>query len=441
MRIRTCIEWQRVALIALVLAGSIPQTGAAAHSTHQARLVASPEPGWPQFRGPRRDGICDERSLLKSWPDTGPKLLWSITNIARGYSSPVIADGKLFITGDAGEELHIFAFGLGGQALWSATNGRAWKDPFPGARSAVTYSRGRMYHQNAHGRLACYDAARGTEIWSTGLLERFGGKEIMWGLSECLLVHDGSVYATVGGTGALVVAFDQVTGDLRWKSEPLLKPEGGGAAESASYTSPILVEFAGRKLLLGCSLRHLFCIDTRAGRLEWTRPMPTTHSVLALMPVLVGNAVFVTAPHGQGGALFELMRPAEAEGPIETRELWRTRLDSLQGGVVYSGDRLFGSYYSRGKGWAALDASSGRVAYEQLDFAKGAVLAADDRLYVLCEDGWMLLLEPGPTGFEVRGKFRLAESRARDAWAHPVIHQGRLYLRYHETLFCFDIKA
>jgi outer membrane protein assembly factor BamB len=428
-------------LVALALACAGPQTGHATEKATQARLIASPEPGWPQFRGPRRDGICDERGLLPAWPNTGLQRLWAVTNIGRGYSSPVIANGRLFISGDAGQDLHILAFDLQGGPAWRATNGMAWKDPYPGARSSVTYSGGRIYHQNAHGRLASYDAATGAESWTANLLDQFGGKEITWGLSECVLVHEETVYANVGGSEAQVVALEKSTGKLRWKSEPLAGSDNGGDPQSASYTSPILVDFAGRKLLIGCSLRHLVCLNAEDGKFQWTKPMPTTHSVLALMPVLVGNAVFITAPHGQGGALFELTAPGGPGGLVGAQELWRTRLDSLQGCVVHLDGRLFGSYYSRGKGLAAVDASNGGVVYEQPEFAKGSILAAEGRLYVLCEDGWMLLLEPGPASFDLRGKFRLAEARTRDAWAHPVIHQARLYLRYHETLSCYDIKA
>jgi len=428
-------------LMAFAWATVSPQTGCAADGAARARLVASAEAGWPQFRGPRRDGICDERGLLPAWPDAGLKPLWSVTNIARGYSSPVMAGGRLFITGDAGERLHIFAFDLEGRSLWRATNGLGWKDPYPGARSSVTCSGGRIYHQNAHGRLACFDAATGREIWASQLLEQFGGKEITWGQSECVLVHGDSVYATVGGSEALCVALDKSTGQVRWQSQPLIEPEGSGRAEAAGYASPILVELGGRELLIGCSLRHLFCVDAREGKRQWARPMPTTHSVLALMPALVGDAVFVTAPHGQGGALFELVAPAEPDGLVGARELWRTRLDSLQGCVVHLDGKLFGSYYSRGKGWAAVDASDGRVLYERPDFTKGSVLAAENRLYVLCEDGWMLLLQPDQTDLALRGRFQFADAKSRDAWAHPVIHQARLYLRYHQTLSCFDIQA
>ena len=86
-----------------------------------------------------------------------------------------------------------------------------------------------------------------------------------------------------------------------------------------------------------------------------------------------------------------------------------------------------------------MDASNGAVLYEAPELVKGAPLYADRRLYALCEDGWMLLLEPGEKQFAVKGRFQLADARARDAWAHPVIAQGRLYLRYHDTLHCYSI--
>ncbi len=413
----------------------------AAETPPAARLIASTDANWPQFRGPRRDGVCDERGLLPAWPEAGPKLLWTAANLGRGYSSPVIAEGRLFITGDVRDDLHVFALDLQGRPLWQATNGASWKDPYPGARASVAYSAGRIYHQNAHGRLACFDAETGRELWAVSLLDRFAGQNIRWGLSESVLVDDRSVYATAGGREALFVALDKATGNLLWKSRPLFDTEGDTGLENAGYASPILVQFGGRRLLIGCSLRHLVCADADSGKLQWTRHMPTRNSVLAMTPTLVGNAVFMTAPHGKGGRLLQLQPPARPDEAVGVKEVWRTRLDSLQGGVVYLDGRLYGSFYPDGKGWAALDAKTGEVLYDAPDFAKGSVLAADGRLYALCEDGRMLLLQPGEKSFLVQGHFYLVEAKVRDAWAHPVIHEGRLYLRYHEKLFCYDIKA
>ena len=420
---------------------TFPDLAVTAAEPSRARLVAAAEEGWPQFRGPRRDGMCDERGLLSAWPDGGPKLLWSTTNLGRGYSSPVIASGRLFLTGETGDDLHVFALDLSGHLLWRATNGHSWKAEYPGARASVTYRSGNLYHQNAHGRLACLEAKTGRERWAVDLLDRFGGTNITWGLSECVLVDEQAVYATAGGREALLVALDKATGRVRWKSEPLFDTGGEHGLESSGYASPILVEFAGRRLLIGCSLRHLVCADADTGKIQWVQRLPTAYSVLAMMPVLLGEAVYVSAPHGKGGRLFDLLAPAGPDEVVGVKERWSTRLDSLQGGVVYLDGRIYGSFYPARKGWAAVDASTGAVLYDAPDLTKGAVLAADARLYALCEDGWMLLLQPGEKSFEVKGRFRLVDARARDAWAHPVIHQGRLYLRYHERLQCYDIKA
>jgi outer membrane protein assembly factor BamB len=238
-----------------------------------------------------------------------------------------------------------------------------------------------------------------------------------------------------------MVALDKRNGEVLWRSEPLFEAGSNDSPDNAGYAAPILVRFAGRRLIVGASARHLFCVDADTGEFHWTRPRPTSYSVLAMSPVLVGDAVFMTAPFGPPGALYRLITPTGADGVVGTEEIWTTTLDTAQGGVVRVGGRLFGSYYPRRGGWAALDATTGKVLFEAPDLIKGAGLFADDRLYALCEDGWMMLLHPTTTEFAVKGRFRLAQARDRDAWAHPVIHNGRLYLRYHDTVSCYDIAA
>ncbi|MDP3069147.1 MAG: PQQ-binding-like beta-propeller repeat protein [Opitutaceae bacterium] len=408
-----------------------------------ATLIASPEAGWPQFRGPRRDGISDEKGLLRAWPDAGPRLLWTATGAGRGFSSTIIGGGRLYVTGDFEAEVRILAYSLDGQPLWSARNGDAWLNQYQGARASVTYRDGRLYHQNAHGRLACLDAATGRELWAVDLLARFRGENITWGLSECLLVDDRAVCSTAGGRDALIVAFDRTTGTLLWQSAALPSDKDASAAETASYAAPILVQFAGRRLIIGCGNRTLYCADADTGKLQWTRPRPTNYGVLAMAPVLVGDAIFMAAPHGAPGQLYELIAPAQPGDPVGVRDGWTNPIDTCQGGIVHVGGRLYGSTYPRRGGWAAIDARTGATLYETDAFAKGSTLFADGRLVTLAEDGWMLLLEPTETKFEVRGRFRLpgTNERTRDAWAHPVIHQGRLYLRYHDTVVCYDIRA
>jgi outer membrane protein assembly factor BamB len=403
----------------------------------ETRLIASTENGWPQFRGPRRDGISDERGLLAQWPESGPRAVWSLTNLGRGFSSPVISNGRLIITGDINEHLVLMAFDLEGRPLWRATNGANWRDPYPGARSTPTFSGGKLFHQNAHGRVVSLDVASGRELWAVDVLKQFGGSNITWGLSECLLVDERAVYVTAGGSEALVVALNKTNGAVLWKSSPFHDAAREGVVENASYVSPILVQFGARRLLIGASLRHLYCVDATTGARQWTQPMSTSYSVLAMMPALVGDAVFMSAPHGKGGRLWRLQ---ESGGRVGAEEVWHTTLDTCQGSVVVRDGRIFGSFYPGRKGWAAVDAKDGRVLYQAGDLVKGAVLHADERLYALSEDGWMRLLEPQATEFAERGKFRFTTPRGNDAWAHPVILNGRLYLRYHDTLTSYDVR-
>jgi hypothetical protein len=161
-----------------------------------------------------------------------------------------------------------------------------------------------------------------------------------------------------------------------------------------------------------------------------------------MMPVVLNDGVFFTAPHGKPGIFYRLLPPESGDesGTVGVEEGWTSRLDTCQGGVVHVGDRLYGSFYPGRKGWAAIDARTGEVLYEEPGFVKGAVLYADQRLYALSEEGWMLLLEPGVSRFDVRGKFRFIEATDRDAWAHPVILDGKMYLRYHDRLTCFSIQ-
>ncbi|MCZ7634685.1 MAG: hypothetical protein M5U12_00575 [Verrucomicrobia bacterium] len=118
-----------------------------------------------------------------------------------------------------------------------------------------------------------------------------------------------------------------------------------------------------------------------------------------------------------------------------------TPLDSGQGGVVHVDGLLFGSWYRSRKGWAAIEARTGEVRHELPDLAMGPLLYADAQFYWLSQEGEMTLVRRHPTGMEIVSRFRLVGERVNDAWAHPVIHQGRLYLRYHDQLHCYDVRA
>ena len=433
----------------LVLGTSMLAAASGSAGEDAPRPVSSPEPGWPQFRGPRRDGISTETGLLKSWPEGGPPVLWTATGLGSGYSSPIITSGRIFITGDQGKDLVIHALDLDGKPLWTARNGRSWTGPYPGARAACAASGDRIYHMNAHGRAACLEAATGRELWAVEALERFGGKEPTWGMGECLLIDGPRVIVSPGGRKAAVAALDARTGETVWASAPVAREREAGeetvegeerASDGTAYASPILIEFAGRRLVVGCSGRHLLGLDAATGRILWKLAFPTTYQVLALTPTVAGGGVFMSAPDSKGGKLLRLHAEGGPEGGVKIEEAWTADLDTCHGGVLPVGDILVGSWYRRFDGFGAIDLATGRTLHRTRELVMGSALLADGLFYVLAQDGTMALCDIDRTSLRIVSRFALARARENDAWAHPVILDGRLYLRYHDRLICHDIR-
>ena len=393
-------------------------------------LVASPEPDWPQWRGKRRDGVSHEKGLLAAWPEGGPRLVWKYEGLGRGWSSPIVVGDRLYITGDVDGELVIHALDLRGRLKWQATNGKAWEGSYPGARAACAYSEGRLYHMNAHGRVVCLDAAKGEELWALDVLGQFGARNITWAMSECLLVDGPRLIVTPGGSAALMAALDKRTGQTVWTTEPI-------AGDLASYSSPILFRYGGRRVLANCSANHGFGVDADSGRLLWSVPLRNQYGVNASTPVYGQGQVFYVTAYFQGGCY--RLRP---EGDtLAAERLWPTELDTVTGGAVLAEGVLYAAGYRRPKHWFAVDWQTGRVRAELKTLTTGAAVYAEGRLYCLAEDGRVALVDTTGGDLRVAGQFALLPRRSNDAWAHPVLVGGRLYLRYHDALWCYDVRA
>ena len=410
-----------VTLVAFV----IPLTASAQESS--PTLIRSDMTDWSQWRGPRRDGISEETGLLRSWPADGPERLWKATEIGRGYSSPIVADDTIFITGDEENDLVISAFSLNGELRWQAKNGAAWERSFPGARSSCTYDRGKLYHMNAHGRLACLDAESGKELWAVNVLERFESKNVTWGICESLLVHGDKVFATPCGAEGLVVALNKHTGDTVWATPAI-------AEERPSYASPILIGVGDRKLLVNSATRNAFAVDAETGELCWQVSQEDPKNSVCTIPVLAQNGLVLTNASRGYGAVFGV----RLDG-IRAQKTWVKELTISHGSTVCVDDQVYGAS-GRGvtRGWLAMNAETGSLA-TVAELEGGSLIYADGRFYCLTQRGMMTLQKPVEGKFETVGSFQVAEGK--DVWAHPVICNGRLYLRFDETLFCYDIRT
>ncbi|NQT17429.1 MAG: PQQ-binding-like beta-propeller repeat protein [Planctomycetes bacterium] len=391
-----------------------------------ATLVRSDAPDWPQWRGPHRNGICEEKGLLGAWPDDGPNQEWTVSGIGGGYASPIVVNNTIYIPGDGDEDLLISAVSLGGKLRWQTKNGAVWTRPVPGARTACCYDDGKLYHMNAHGRLACLDAANGAELWAVNVLERFEGKNITWGISESVLVDGDLVFVTPAGAKALMAALDKKTGETVWTAEPL-------AGEQASYSSPVLLDVGEKRLLVNSGAQHAFAVDAGSGKVSWCIRHLDPGRTITTTPVLTSSGIVFTNASRSFGGVFCV----GSSGQIGER-LWSSELKISHGGAVCVADSVFGgSGGGAVKGWAKIDTATGTASV--LDNRPvGSLIYADNRFYCLTERGTMTLEKLDGGGFTETGSFQLAEGK--DVWAHPVICKGRLLLRYHDTLYCYGIR-
>jgi outer membrane protein assembly factor BamB len=418
--------------IVLLIAAAV--LTAAVHGGAQAEdgLIPSPEDGWPQWRGRRRDAVSRETGLLQEWPEDGPRLLWTADGLGRGWAQPIVTGGRIYVGGDFGDRCDVRCLDLAGKELWRTTNGKAWTRNHKGARAACCFAGGRIYHMNGHGRLVCLDAATGKEVWAQNVLDRFGGWPITWGISECVLVHDGKVFATPGGRQAFMVALDAKTGQVAWASPPLEDPK----THRTSYASPILLRLGDRKVLVTLALRALVCIDAESGKLYDTFPKRTKYDASCSTPVYHRGGVFYTLPTKSGSVFLDL---ATGDDGVRFKKAWEGAMDSCSGGAVAVDGHLYGSGWNA-TGWMCYDVATGTPQWEDKTIAVGSAVYADGRLVCLGERGTVALVKPSPKRFEIVSRFRLTEGDYRDAWTHPVILDGRLYLRYHDRLYCYDVR-
>ena len=418
-----------VAFCAVLVAAAFPVGAAEA-----GKLVASTEPGWPQWRGPRRDGVSDETGLLQAWPAGGPKLIWKLDGIGRGYSCPIVSRGTLYITGDVGKELRIFAISPAGKVTWQTTNGRSWAKPFPGSRAVCCYRDGRVYNMNAHGTVVCLDARTGRKVWGVDILRRFGAKNVTWGTTECVLVDGPGLIVTPAGARGLMAALDRKTGKTLWKTRPL--PD-----EQIGYGSPILMTRGSKRLLVTTGSRHTFAVDAEAGKLLWTFRHTIPEQMVTTIPVLWSDSVFITNSSRYD---YHFYRLRMNDDNTKAEKVWTAKLSNAHGSVICVAGRLCGASDRKPAGCLRLDPHTGKpLGAPGPEVGDGAVIFADGRVYCLACSGTMLLLKPSDKGFETTGRFDLVKLKKgrQDAWAHPVICDGRLYLRYHDTLYCYDISA
>lgn len=382
---------------------------------------------WPQWRGVNRDGKSAERGLLKSWPQGGPKLAWQTSGAGEGYSSFSVAGGKLYTLGARGGTEYVMAFGEAtGKKLWEVAHGaRFSNDRGDGPRATPTVEGNRLYAYGASGDLAAMDAATGKVAWKINVLKQFGGGNITWGLSESPLVLQDRIIINAGGPKASIVAVDKANGNVLWRSQ----------GDQAGYSSAILHEVGGIPQAVVFTAERVVGVDTRDGRLLWSYHRVSNQTANIATPIARGNYVFLSSDYGTGAALLELRPNGKS---IDAREVYFTReMRNHHASSVLVGDHLYGFSSAI---LTAMKFDTGEVAWRDRSVGKGSVIFADDRLYLFSENGVVGLAEANPAGYREHGRFQI-RTGSLPTWSHPVVANGKLFLRDQDTIYAYDVRA
>jgi outer membrane protein assembly factor BamB len=382
---------------------------------------------WPQWRGPQRDGRSQETGLLKSWPSGGPALAWRTTGAGEGYSSFAVSGGRVYTLGARGDTEYVLAFDANtGKRVWETAHGRRFSnDRGDGPRGTPTIEAGRVYAFGASGDLSVLDAASGKILWTVNVLQKLGGRNITWGLSESPLVLSDRVLVNAGGSGASIVALNKKDGSLIWKSQ----------SDEAGYSSAVLSEIGGVRQAIFFTGQRVVGVDVNDGRLLWSYDKVANGTANIATPIVRNNRVFVSSDYGTGAALLELTPDGRG---INTREVYFTRdMRNHHASSILVGDHLYGFSSAI---LTAMAFDTGQVAWRDRSVGKGSMVFADDRLYLFSEQGVAGLAEANPAGYREHGRFQLKTGNL-PTWSHPVVSNGKLFLRDQDTIYAYDVRA
>jgi len=398
---------------------------------------------WPTFRGADRTAVAPDADLLETWPAEGPTLLWEAAGAGRGYASPAIVGDRVYTLGDGlstaddtDEYLSCFDRASGKQ-LWKTKTGKPWtngQESWQSSRGTPTVDGGLVYVLTPFGLLVACRAKDGREVFRVDLVAQLGGKKgDSWGYSESVLIDGDALVCTPGGEQAVMVALDKHSGRPRW-SCPLPGCRGAG------HSSIVVAEVKGRRVYVQTTASGAMGVDARTGTLLWSYPIEQTTAVIPT-PIVRGDLVFFAAGYGRGGAL---LRQVPDGAGLKVEEVYglNRELANKHGGVVLVGDHLYGDSDDKGIPFCA-ELMTGKVVWKQRGSGRNsaALAAADGHLYVRFADGTLSLVAADPREYREAGAFKVPGSGDRPSWAHPVILDGRLFLREGDRILCYDVRA
>ena len=379
-----------------------------------------------QWRSQNGDGVFDETGLLKEWPADGPQLLWKYEGLGDGFTSAIISKNKLYVTGLSGDNLMLYVLDLNGRLLTKKELTEEWKQGREGPRSTVRINDGKLYLYTAFGKLFCMDEATLEEVWKKDVLLDFDGQNIPWGLCESPLIVGEKLFISPGGAINNMIALNKNTGELLWSSS--------GESTVSAYCMPKYIDDQTVPMIVTSMSDYIIAWNSDTGEKLWSFYRTSEFNNHPNTPLYYNNMIFSTTGDGAPAVMLRLKN-----GGKDVEQVWQNpEVDTQMGGAIRVGDYIYTSGH-KNRYWYCLDWNTGEIKYKIRDIAACSVIFADGMLYCYTERGTMNLVKPNPDTFELISSFKITLGDGPH-FAHPVIHNGIMYVRHGDALMAYAMK-
>jgi outer membrane protein assembly factor BamB len=383
-----------------------------------APLVAQSRPAdWPQWRGPNRDGVVASFTEPKAWPERLTRK-WKV-DVGLGYATPIVVGNRVFMFSRQGDDEVLAAFDAEtGARIWTSR----YAAPFTispaaarhekGPKSTPTYASGKLYTLGMTGIVTAFDAADGKQIWQ----KPAPPAAPLYHTAMSPLVDGGMVIVHVGGhnQGALT-AFDPNTGAVKWAWN----------GDGPSYGSPIAADFGGLRQVIAFTQENLVGVSAASGQLLWKRTFSTSFSQNAITPLIHGDTVIVSGLE-KGVTAFKILKRGNG---WTTENVWENQDVSLyMSNAVAVRDLVIGMSHKKSGQFFALDAKTGKTLWTSppRQATNAAISHAGDLLFMLKDDGELIVAKASASGFEPVKRYTVADSAT---WSAPTIAGNRIFVK------------
>lgn len=429
---------------------------------------------WPQYLGPNRDSKSPQKNILRTWPENGPDILWSV-DIGKGYGGPVAKDGKVYFLDrddEIGDNLRCFDLASGNE-LWNFQYNSPGSVMFPGSRSVPTLDGNYVYSCGHNGDLYCVDINTHKPIWNKNIWTDFGGTPVsteggrrsrgpgsfpIWAITQCPLVYGNLIILASQAPGAGVVAYNKLTGDVVWKTPNL---------GNESYASPSVAKIDGQDHIvmvisstnpfgnrdLPRTLGHVVGIEPKTGKVLWDYDKWNCHISVPSALDAGDNKVLIVGGYELGATMLQIEK--QTDGSYDTTELFtteefgdQTKPPVLHNGYFYA---QFGTNSTRdGLTCMNMDGEIMWKTKRDPDFNKGSMILADGLILATDGEKTLYLIEPDPSEFKPIASAemltvvessddRMARRFGKQNWAPIALADGKLLIRDASRMLCVKI--